>query len=217
MKKHILILMAVLPLSLTAQVLSTGNAATVNPISVSSATGPLTVSGTQLSTGMIQVTGVPQLVGKRELSEVLGDFSGHGYNRFEINEEMFKAFCEMENADSATIALFSKIKSVKMLELVRTPKEQKLFDAGKMEDEPWNDSFYSSVISQIDLSQYTQLLKSKTYSTLTLFLKKEFGPADSEFLLITNRMVIDIRGDIKIKTIYQMEEMMGWVSQILPN
>jgi len=70
---------------------------------------------------------------------------------------------------------------------------------------------------RIDLTKYTPLLKSKSYSTLTLFLKKEFGPADNEFLLITNRMVIDIRGDIKIKTIYQMEEMMGYVQQILPN
>jgi hypothetical protein len=154
---------------------------------------------------------------RTSLSELLPRFIGHQYNYFEVNEEMFKAFCELKTADSSTIALFKKIKSVKMLELVRTQKEQKLFDQGKLDNEPWDSQFYTSVTSQLDTTGYTRLLKSKTYHSLALLLKKEFGPADNEFLLITDRMVIDIRGDIMIKTIYQMEEMMGYVQQILPN
>jgi hypothetical protein len=78
-------------------------------------------------------------------------------------------------------------------------------------------SFYNAIAGQLDVSGYTQLLKSRNNRTIALFLKKEFGPADNEFLLITNRMVIDIIGDIRIKTIYEMEEMMGMVQQILPN
>jgi hypothetical protein len=44
-------------------------------------------------------------------------------------------------------------------------------------------------------------------------MKKEHGSSDNEFLLITDRMVIDIRGDIKIKTIYEMEEMVMFLQQ----
>jgi hypothetical protein len=154
---------------------------------------------------------------KRDLAAVLSSFTGHAYNYFEVNEEMFKAFCELENADSASIALFRKIKSVKMLELVRTPKEQKLFDEGKLENQPWDPQFYSAVLTPLDTTGYVRLLKSKSSHSLSLFLKKEHGSADNEFLLITDRMVIDIRGDIKIKTIYEMEEMMGYVQQILPD
>jgi hypothetical protein len=154
---------------------------------------------------------------KQDLSEVLGRFTGHRYNYFEVNEDMFKAFCELENADSTSIALFKKIKSVKMLELVRTPKEQKLWEEGKLDDQPWDPQFYASVVTQLDTTGFTRLLKSKSTHSLALFLKKEHGTADSEFLLITDRMVIDIRGDIRIKTIYEMEEMLGIVQQILPN
>ena len=212
MKKTLLILCTLISLSLSAQVTSTGKVT-----GVSRTTG-ITSGNTHLS-GVAgpASAGTTTSGGKRELSEVLSDFKGHEYNSFEINEEMFKAFCELDYADSTTTALFSKIKSVRMLELVRTPKEQKLLDEGKLNDQPWDPAFYQSVVSQLDTTGYTRLLKSKSQRNLTLFLKKVHGPADNEFLLITDRIVIDIRGDIVIKTIYQMEEMMSWVSQILPN
>ncbi|MFA5817517.1 MAG: hypothetical protein WC865_18090 [Bacteroidales bacterium] len=214
MKKVFMILFSLIPLTLSAQVTTnTGNVTGVNKATTGSTSVNLNTPGVAGQTTTVSATSA----GQKELSEVLTGFKGHEYNYFEINQEMFKAFCELEYADSTTIALFSKIKSVKMLELVRTPKEQKLLDAGKLDNEPWDPQFYVSVTSQLDLTGYTQLLRSKNYRTLALFLKKEYGPVDNEFLLITDRLVIDIRGDIMIKTIYQMEEMMGYVQQILPN
>lgn len=155
---------------------------------------------------------------KKELSVLLNGFAEEDsrYNFFEIGEEMFKAFCELENADSTSIALFKRIKSVKMLELRRTEEEQAEIDNADPENFYLDPTFYNDITTQFDYSGYNQLLKSRNNRSMALLLKKEFTPGDNEFLLITDRLVIDIRGDIVIKTIYQMEEMMGYVQQILP-
>jgi len=207
MKKLLFILMAVLPLTLAAQVRTTLNTLTVNPIAVAG-----------LPSSIVQVTGVPVTDGKIGLSELLNQYSeDNRFSFFEVSEDMFKAFCELENADSASIALFKKIKSVKMLERQLTQDEQEQLDANESESGNVNPDFYSEITGQLDITGYNQLLKSRNNHSIALFLKKEFGPGDNEFLLITDKMVIDIRGDIMIKTIYQMEEMMGYVQQILPN
>jgi hypothetical protein len=202
MKKLILILMAFLPIALTAQVASTGTTvSSVNAV-------PCAAIG----------TGFAQDNTKIGLSELLAQYADdQSYSFFEVSEEMFKAFCELENADSSSIALFKKIKSVKMLERQRTQEEQEQLESGYQEDQMVDTGFYNDIINQLDVSGYIQLLKSRNSHSVALLLKKEFGPADNEFLLITERMIIDIRGDIMIKTIYQMEEMMQAVQQILPN
>jgi hypothetical protein len=198
MKKFLLILTVLLPLVLPAQVASTGNIA-ANPANTAI------------------MTDLPRAGGKIGLSELLNRYAeDNRYKFFEINEEMFKAFCELENADSTSIALFKKIKSVKMLEIQISAKDQKILEKRDNDDLTVESWFYSEFTSELDQTGYIQLLKSSNNRSLTLFLKKEFGPADNEFLLITDKMVIDIRGDIKVKTIYQMEEMMSYVQQILP-
>jgi hypothetical protein len=171
-----------------------------------------------LLNAQVAATGAVQADGKIGLSELLNQYADdERFSFFEVSEDMFKAFCELEYADSTSIALFKKIKSVKMLELQRTPEEQEQMESGDPEPEPLNPDFYNEIIGQLDINGYNQLLKSRNAHAVALFLKKEHGPGDNEFLLITNRLVIDIRGDIMIKTIYQMEEMMGYVQQILPN
>lgn len=181
MKKYYLILMAFLPLILTAQ------AQYPEP-------------------------------GKVVLSELLSRLSEEDarYNYFEVGEEMFKAFCELENADSTSVALFKKIKSVKMLELRRTEEEQAEIDAEDPDNACLDPLFFNNITTQLNTSGYTQLLKSRNNRSIVLLLKRELGRGDNEFLLITDHMVIYIRGDIMIKTIYQMEEMMSYVQQILP-
>jgi len=174
MKKAILILMAFLPLVLTAQVEQE----------------------------------------KIDLSTLMKQFSSDSYySAFEVEEEMFKAFCELEQADSMAIAIFQKIKSVKMAEVQTTSEPKKKRENSTIRD----TDFYDTVVDNLDLSGYNQLLKSSNNNSIALLLKKEHGPADNEFLLITEKMLIDIRGDIKITTIYEMEEMMQYVQQILPN
>jgi hypothetical protein len=202
MKKLFLILMALLPIALSAQVASTGN--------ITSPTNPTPCIGS--------TTSIAQTDGKIGLPELLAQYADdQSYSFFEVREEMFKAFCELEYADSSSIALFKKIKSVKMLERQRTQEEQEQMESGYQEDQMVDTGFFNDITNQLDISGYVQLLKSRNSHSVALLLKKEFGPADSEFLLITERMIIDIRGDIMIKTIYQMEEMMQAVQQILPN
>jgi hypothetical protein len=159
-----------------------------------------------------------QVNDKTELSALLNSFTEEDsrYNFFEIGEEMFKAFCELEHADSTSVALFKKIKSVKMLELQRTEEELADMDADP-ENFYLDPTFYNDITTRLDIASYKQLLKSRNNRSMALLRKKELGPADNEFLLITDHLVIDIRGDIMIKTIYQMEEMMSYVQQILPN
>jgi len=213
MKNFLSILMALLPLALAAQVTSTGNNVSVeNPATINSLLNEVRVTGYGHKTDIITT------YGKIGLSELLNQYADDTrYTFFEVSEEMFKAFCELEYADSTSIAIFKKIKSVKMLELQRTPEEQEQMESGDNENQIVNSVFYTEITSQLDITGYNQLLKSRNNHSMALFLKKEFGPADNEFLLITDRLVIDIRGDILIKTIYQMEEMMGYVQQILPN
>jgi hypothetical protein len=165
-----------------------------------------------------QSNGITPGGAKTGLAELLNRYSDNDqYSFFDVNEEMFKAFCELDHADSMSIALFKKIKSVKMLERIISQEEQEMIDLNESENNPVDPTFYNEIVEQLDTNGYNQLLKSRNNRTMALFLKKEFGPADNEFLLITNRLVIDIRGDIRIKTIYEMEEMMGYVQQILPN
>ena len=207
MKKQFIILLAFLPLALTAQVSPPTSVNYINPA----------ISPKQTSSVLIAT--FPGTSKKVDLSELLNKYAVEDdrYSFFEVGEDMFKAFCELENADSTSIALFKKIKSVKMLELRRTEEELSQLEGENPDEITLNPEFYQEITSQLDLSEYNQLLKSRNNRSMALFVKKEFGPADNEFLLITERMVIDIRGDIKIKTIYQMEEMMSYVTQILPN
>jgi hypothetical protein len=207
MKKHFFILMAFLPIALTAQVAAPVSVHYLNP----------TLAPKQTSSSLIAT--FPGTSQKVELSELLDKYATEDsrYNFFEVGEEMFKAFCELENADSTSIALFKKIKSVKMLEQRRTEEEMADLEGAEPDAVTLDPTFYQEITSQLDLTGYNQLLKSRNNRSMALLVKKEFGPADNEFLLITDRMVIDIRGDIMIKTIYQMEEMMGYVQQILPN
>lgn len=191
MKKYFLILMAFLPIVLSAQTVNTG-AAKNSGMAISKANN-----------------GVSSLI-----AEVFA--ADNRCNAFEVDEEMFKAFCELENADSSSVALFKKIKSVQMIEYKRTPEEQKKIEKNK-DTQAVDAWFFQEVMDNLDISGYTQLLKSRNQHTIALLLKKELAPADNEFLLITDTMVIDIRGDIKIKTIYEMGEIMEYVQQILPN
>lgn len=155
---------------------------------------------------------------KKDLAKLMEEYSlNPDYSSFEINEEMFKAFSELDYADSITKSLFEKIKSVKMIEVRPREDCEEQEEMDPSSEEYFNAEFYNYVTSVLELSEYNTLLKSSNSHSITLLLKKELGNGNNEFLLITDRVLIDIQGDIVIKTIYQMEEMMQYVQQILPN
>ena len=155
---------------------------------------------------------------KMDLAKLMEEYSlNPDYSSFEINEEMFKAFSELDYADSITKSLFEKIKSVKMIEVRPREECEEQEEMDPSSGEYLNAEFYNYVTSVLELSEYNTLLKSSNSHSVTLLLKKELGDGNNEFLLITDRVLIDIQGDIVIKTIYQMEEMMQYVQQILPN
>ncbi len=171
---------------------------------------------------VVEVTGYP--LNKVALPELINRYSEDpAYSSFEIDEEMFKAFCELEYVDSMSMSLFKKMKSVKMLERQRTEEEMADMKFDPDMERSIDPMFYTEITRQLDVTGYTQLLKSRNNHSIALLLKKEnsinnnTSVRDNEFILITERMVIYIRGNIVIKTIYQMEEMMGYVQQILPD
>lgn len=155
---------------------------------------------------------------KKDLAKLMEEYSlNPDYISFEINEEMFKAFSELDYADSITKALFDKIKSVKMIEVRPTEECEGQEEMDPSSGEYFNPDFYNYVTSVLELREYNTLLKSSNNHSVTLLLKKELGDGNNEFLLITDRVLIDIQGNIVIKTIYQMEQMMEYVQQILPD
>ena len=155
---------------------------------------------------------------KKDLAKLMEEYSlNPDYSSFEINEEMFKAFSELDYADSITKSLFEKIKSVKMIEVRPREDYEEQEEMDPSSGEYLNAEFYNYVTSVLELGEYNTLLKSSNSHSITLLLKKDLGDGNNEFLLITDRVLIDIQGDIVIKTIYQMEEMMQYVQQILPN
>ena len=170
----------------------------------------------------VEVTGYPH--NKVTLPELINRYAEDpAYSSCEIDEEMFKAFCELEYVDSMSMALFKNMKSVKMLERQRSEEEIADMEIDPDMERFVDPMFYTEITSQLDVTGYTQLLKSRNNHSIALLLKKEnsinnnTSVRDNEFILVTERMVIYIRGNIVIKTIYQMEEMMGYVRQILPN
>jgi hypothetical protein len=76
--------------------------------------------------------------------------------------------------------------------------------------------FYKLAIDEIDIEEYTQLMKSNQDGEKMIFLKRKFSANDQEFLLINGNTLINIRGDINVKHLYELEEILEVVGDILP-
>jgi len=77
---------------------------------------------------------------------------------------------------------------------------------------------YSRAIDEINLKSYKQLMKANHDGEKMVFLKKEFtsNPTDQEFLLIQGNTMINIRGDINITHLYELEDILEAIGEILP-
>ena len=71
-------------------------------------------------------------------------------------------------------------------------------------------------MSQLNLNSFVRLMKSNQDGDKMAFFKKTYSTKDHEFLLIHSNMLIDIRGDINITHLYQMDEIMDAIGEILP-
>lgn len=77
---------------------------------------------------------------------------------------------------------------------------------------------YGLAMSEIDFKNYTQLMKSNQDGEKLIFLRRQWttNPVDQEFLLISGNTFIHIRGDLNIKHLYELEDIIKAIGEILP-
>lgn len=77
---------------------------------------------------------------------------------------------------------------------------------------------YGRAMAEIDFKNYKQLMKSNQNGEKMIFLRRQWTsePVDQEFLLISGNTFIHIRGDLNIKHLYELEEIIAAVGEILP-
>ena len=74
---------------------------------------------------------------------------------------------------------------------------------------------YTNAMDEIDISGYTQLMKSNQDGEKTILLKREWSGTDKEFLLFSGNKMVNIRGDIDIKHLYQLDEILDGIVDVM--
>jgi len=74
---------------------------------------------------------------------------------------------------------------------------------------------YDRAKEEIDLSGWTQLMKTNQDGEKMVFLKREWSSEDKEFLMLNGNIMINIRGDVNIMHLYQLEEILSDIGDIL--
>jgi len=82
-----------------------------------------------------------------------------------------------------------------------------------------NSLVYNRAMKEIIFDGYTKLMKSNQDGEKLLFLRRQYtsNPNDQEFVLLSDNTFIQIRGDINIKHLYELDEIMDAIGEILPN
>lgn len=74
---------------------------------------------------------------------------------------------------------------------------------------------YNRAMDEIDISGYTQLMKSNQDGEKTILLKREWSETDKEFLLLSGNKMVNIRGDLDIKHLYQLDEILDGIVDVM--
>ena len=108
---------------------------------------------------------------------------------FEVNSEMFKTLAESEQVDPEFKAYIKKLSTLKVAQS----------DSGKL---------YMNFKTNCDLREYERLMMKKDEDGLMSFYKREKKGHPNEFLLISDKMVIYVAGEINLKSIGEFEQVM---------
>ncbi len=74
---------------------------------------------------------------------------------------------------------------------------------------------YIKAMDEIDLEPFTQLMKTNKDGEKMVFLKREWTSEDKEFLMLKGNTLINIRGDLNIMHLYQFEQILEGIGEIL--
>ncbi len=79
----------------------------------------------------------------------------------------------------------------------------------------FNNWFYNTFINEIDISQYNVILSQKKKRSNVLFLKKSIiGQSTTEYLLITDLNVIQIIGEIDLKAVSEIKQIVDELANL---
>ena len=84
-----------------------------------------------------------------------------------------------------------------------------------MVDKYGGSQLYNRAMDELNLDKYTQLMKSNQDGEKMVFLKREWTPNDKEFLMLNGNKLINIRGDINIMHLYEFEDILSSIGEIL--
>lgn len=78
---------------------------------------------------------------------------------------------------------------------------------------------HDRALAEINFIQYKTLMKSNQEGEKLTFLGFQYSssPNEWQFVLLSGNTLIQIRGDVKIKHLYELEEILKAVGEILPN
>lgn len=108
---------------------------------------------------------------------------------FEVNSEMFNTLAESKEVDPEFKAYIRKLSTLKVAQS----------DSGKL---------YMNFKTNCDLRKFERLMMKKDENGLMSFYKRERKGFPNEFLLISDKMVIYIAGEIDLKSIGEFEQVM---------
>lgn len=140
---------------------------------------------------LISQLGIAQ-VGYQSIDErfrFVMNYQGLQTSYFEVNSEMFHSLAESKEVDPEIKAYLRKLSTLKVAQS----------DSGKL---------YSNFKTNCDLRKYERLMMKKDEDGLMSFYKRERKGQPNEFLLISDKMVIYISGQIDLKSIGEFERVM---------
>lgn len=108
---------------------------------------------------------------------------------FEVSSEMFKTLAESKEIEPEFKAYIRKLSTLKVAQS----------DSGKL---------YMNFKTNCDLRKYERLMMKKDEDGLMSFYKRERKGHPNEFLLISDKVVIYIAGEIDLKSIGEFEQVM---------
>ncbi len=78
-----------------------------------------------------------------------------------------------------------------------------------------NSVLYDRANKEINFNGFIQLMKTNQDGEKMVFLKRDYLPDDKEFIMINGNTMINIRGNINIMHLYQLEEILEGIGEIL--
>ena len=111
---------------------------------------------------------------------------------FEVSKEMFEMLAESETTPPELKTYYKQLTNLKMIENQSSSRNEL-------------QTLYEPFLSQTNLKGFNRLMVSERSNEKISFMKNKTKDGKNEFLLISNKTVIYILGEIDLKSIHEFE------------